>query len=323
MKLRYAFLSAYGVIAIAGSSQAAFTYTALDPPDSRFTLAAGVDAGLVVGAYNEVDNHGIVHQHGFVYNGSTFTKLDVPGALHTYPTGVSGGIIVGNWDHGLNHGFIYDGATFANTTLEFPGAYSTDVEGISGGTIFGDYLDGGLVHHGFLYNGSTFTTLDAPGAPDGVGQGTFIGGVSGDTVVGWTGSGSGGHGFIYNGSTFSTLDFPLSDFTRLRGISGGIIIGDAALAGFIYDGSAFTRLRYSPEYNSTTPYGISGNTVVGTYLDEFGQTHGFIAHIPEPAGVTLMAIAGLGLLSQRRFLHASLLYTSPDRRHQECHRRQS
>jgi hypothetical protein len=71
----------------------------------------------LVGNYNEVINF-IVHEHGFVYNGSTFTKLDVPGAIDTEPDGIDGSTVVGTWygSGGANRGFIYDGHTLKTLT---------------------------------------------------------------------------------------------------------------------------------------------------------------------------------------------------------------
>lgn len=78
--------------------------------------------------------------------------------------------------------------------------------------------------------------------------GTSVCGVSGITVVGYyltemvtlpPNSGSLVHGFLYNGSTFDTLDDPFA----------------------------------GP--NGTEAHGVSGNTVVGYYVDANGVDHGF------------------------------------------------
>ena len=52
----------------------------------------------------------------------------------------------------------------------------------------------------------------------------------------------------------------------------------------------------------TQIYGISGNTLVGTYYDSNNVSHGFVATVPEPSSVALfgMGIGIVGLLLQLR-----------------------
>src|SRR4051812_33973381 len=122
MRTRFAFLSMFGLIAIAGPNQASgYSFTTLDPPAADFTIANGIDGGTVAGVYHQAINHG-VHEHGCSYDGSTYATLDFPGAIYTEPDGISGGITAGTWNGaaGANRGFIYNGSPF--TTLDVPGA---------------------------------------------------------------------------------------------------------------------------------------------------------------------------------------------------------
>src|SRR5206468_717126 len=167
MKTSYAFLSVFGLIAIAASSQASdYTFTTLDYPGALDTYPHGVSGSTVVGSYqNRIPNTAF---HGFIYNGSTFTTLDAPKAAlslsGTYLTGVSGGTVAGYYEDSSYafHGFIHNGSTFRR--LDVPGADSTFVFGMFGGTIVGSYQGNSGPSHGFIYGGSTFTTLDVPGA---------------------------------------------------------------------------------------------------------------------------------------------------------------
>src|SRR2546423_4927710 len=116
MKTYYAFLSVFGLMAIASSSQASdYTFTTLDYPGALDTYPHGVSGSTVVGGYqNRSPNTAF---HGFIYNGSTFATLDVPGATGTVAAGVSGSTVVGSYTDSahLNHGFIYNSSNI--TTL--------------------------------------------------------------------------------------------------------------------------------------------------------------------------------------------------------------
>src|SRR5690242_16884014 len=134
MKTRYAFLSMFGLVAIAASSPASGnTFTTLDYPGALDTYPHGVSGGTVVGSYqNSSPNTAF---HGFSYNGSTFATLDFPGATGTVAQDVSGSTVVGSYTDSahLNHGFIYNGSTFM--TLDVPGAAGTAPLAVSGGTV--------------------------------------------------------------------------------------------------------------------------------------------------------------------------------------------
>ncbi len=70
-------------------------------------------------------------------------------------------------------------------------------------------------------------------------------------------------------SSANDLGFFVSS-SAASGVSGSNVIGyytdsSGFQSGFLYNGSVYTTLKDPMSYGSTTPYGISGNTIVGLY----------------------------------------------------------
>ncbi|HEX4415867.1 MAG TPA: PEP-CTERM sorting domain-containing protein [Lacipirellulaceae bacterium] len=249
------------------------TYTPIDnPAATNFTVASGIDGNNIVGDYSDSSGK----DHGFLYNGSSFTTLDDPLGVNrvvagvveaTSPLGISGNNIVGLYydSSDVVHGFLYNGATW--TPLDFPGSTYTDAFGISGNRIVGSYADAAGNKHGYLYDDSAYTTLDAPLGT----KGTFASGIDGNNIVGSYTDASGlSHGFLYNGSAYTTLDDPSA--------------GPVGTVGN-YSGS-----------NGTSASAISGNNIVGYYIDSSGFEHGFEATVPEPSSLMLIVLAFLAVV---------------------------
>jgi hypothetical protein len=103
--------------------------------------------------------------------------------------------------------------------------------------------------------------------------------------------------FVYNGS-LTILNKPGALFTEATGIDGGNIVGDYYIGaeyyhGFLYDGSSWSTLD-APWATHTFPKGISGDKIVGYYVDAVdGSTHGFVYTIPEPATLFLLGLGAL------------------------------
>ena len=107
-------------------------------------------------------------------------------------------------------------------------------------------------------------------------------------------------------ATYTTLDVPGGSDTFAYGIDGSNIVGryyDDGYHGFSYDGTTYATLDVTGA-NDTYVYGIDGSNIVGRYVDEEGVTHGFIATIPEPATLPLLALGML--LAWRRRLRRTL-----------------
>ena len=206
--------------------------------------------------------------------GTTFTTFDHPLAVHsTAVRGISGNNLVGIYtdsSHRL-HGFLYNGSAFTpidHPLAPFPG---TSVTGVSGNNVVGYFLDASADVHGFVFSGSTFTALDDPRA---VGS-SYLSGIEGKNIVGgyWGGAG----GFLYNGSTFTKLPAPLR---TANGISGSNIVGSYGSTpshGYLYNGSTYKTIDYPlAGVKGTYAQAISGNKIVGYYLDSSSKSHGFL-----------------------------------------------
>src|SRR3989344_5571828 len=143
-------------------------------------------------------------------------------------------------------------------------------------------------------NTGIWTTLDPPGvffgSLDNVHkQGTIVGtiaeGISDNNIVGYFADSSGrSHGYLYDGTTWTTLDAPGANptfGTDAEGISGGNIVGSYADSvtisprGFLYDGTTWTTLD-APGATNTYAADISGNNIVGSYIKNNLERHGFL-----------------------------------------------
>ena len=157
----------------------------------------------------------------------------------------------------------------------------TFVAGISGSDLSGYYTDAAGTRHGFIYNGTSYTTLDDPNAGTGSGHGTEVSGIDGNNVVGsYSISGTDLHGFIYNGTTFTDLPNDPASTSNVMvptAISGGNIVGFlGGNTSFLYNGLTYTPIADPLGVNGTLAYGISGDRVVGYYLDASDKSHGFL-----------------------------------------------
>jgi hypothetical protein len=259
-----------------------------DVPNSTSTVISGISANKKVGSYTDVSG-----SHGFLLDGSTLTApLDYPGVSppYTLATGIDGTNIVGyvNGPSGIK-GFLYDSSNPPTDALAWSmpvnppaGAQLNVAFGISGSEIVGYYLAADNHLHGFMQP----VQLPAGGASAAGGSSSAL-------------------------AALSTLDYPGSSSTAAYGISGDIIVGDyqdsmGKYFGFVYsDGHWFSvdaqtllpnaqlgaGSASAATVTATKLYGISGNTIVGEYLDGDGVNHGFSAQlVPEPSTAILLAL---------------------------------
>ena len=101
----------------------------------------------------------------------------------------------------------------------------------------------------------------------------------------------------------TTLDVPGASNTRPYDIDGGNIVGyysgDGNNHGFSYDGTIYTTLDV-PGAFATYAYGTDGSNIVGHYIDGSYNYHGFLATIPEPTTLSLLAVGVLMACRRRR-----------------------
>jgi hypothetical protein len=293
-------LAVASLVAAPGVSRGGTTYSymTLDVPGATSTQAFGISGDVVVGSYE--DSQGVTH--GFSETGGAYTTLDVPGATSTTANGVDGGTVVGTYT-GLYQGvFGYYGFTESGgnyVTLSDPLGTDTYAEGIDGGNVVGIYENGG--YYGYIENNGIYTTLNDPSG-NGI---TEPHGISGNTVVGVL-AGPNFQGFSETGGVYTALDDVADGSSEVyaAGIDGSTVVGfynaDAADHGFVETDGIYTALEVPGAIN-TSPYGISGNTIVGSYADDEGNTNGFIAApVPEPGSLSLLGLGGSSLLVGRR-----------------------
>lgn len=267
-------------------------YTTLDEPlgfvnGSSSTEAFGISDGNIVGSYQNYAN-GAAGYYGFLYNiaTATYSTMDDPSGdyqdtSHTWPTAIDGTNIVGYLNVNVSiylgytggfeaqytgTGFVYD-PPFYNPTIRqiIESSYNTTnydtvINGISGTNAVGYYVDQNGVYHGFIYNliAGTYTALNSPS-----GGGCPLTGIDGNNVVGYYADPN--HSFNYSGFVYNLAT---GQYTA-------------------------TSLRDPLAPGNTFFEGISGNTLVGHYLDNDGVTHGFVATLPVPVMNFLVKKNGL------------------------------
>ena len=133
---------------VRGFQYRAGVFTDIVVPGAVDTLPDDLDAGRVVGSYED-----LIGTHGFVLTDNVLSTINHPlgTPLGTSLTGIDGDRIVGNYlrlPDGSSHGFLYEGTTF--TPVDFPGATDTTVNGIDGDRIVGSYFDAAESRHAFV-----------------------------------------------------------------------------------------------------------------------------------------------------------------------------
>jgi hypothetical protein len=122
-----------------------------------------------------------------------------------------------------------------------------------------------------------YTIFTYPGATQ-----TIVSAIDGDRIVGYYHL-NGTHGFVYDGQSFATIDYPGAAHSGVVDIDGDTIVGffdGNRRRGYRYRDGVFTTIDHplttNAGGNGTNPSGISGDTIVGVYLDDSFSTQGFI-----------------------------------------------
>ena len=95
---------------------------------------------------------------------------------------------------------------------------------------------------------------------------TVVTGASGNNVVGSYDNGTSTVGFLESGGSYTTISPPGSSSATVTGVSGDNVAGYGAIngGGFLYNQGTYTIIN-PPGSTSTTVIGVSGDNVVGTF----------------------------------------------------------
>lgn len=246
-------------------------FTIIDVPGAggygTYTAAINLE-GVVVGLYTDSN----FSFRGFVRTpDGKYTTFIGPGACTTnssegcYGSGASNvniwGTFVGGFEDNdgnfVHHGLIRTLQTKL-TVFDAPNAGTGSYEGTGcpgchlglndWGTAAGNYIDTNSVQHGFLRSpDGKFTTFDAPGAGNGVSQGTGC-----------------------------PSDCPTS-INNLGAVTGTYIDANYTFHGYLRKPTGQIATIDPPGTLYTEPYGINDcGSITGIYLDANGVYHGFI-----------------------------------------------
>lgn len=307
MNVFAAFALATSIAVCSNCAQAAIStspFTTVDRPGWQSTFLSDVNsAGQIVGMSS--DRSGSVSE-GFVLSGSTYTAITVGAGNSTAAMGISDdGTVVGYyWNSALpesQFGFIAEGSN--RSTFTIPGAAQTAIRGISPS---GRYLSGhySIVANsdstGFVYDRLTASLFTLPPGETSLLRGVNSLGVAvGNTFFPTTG--------VVADSISGLLDlYPevLGQAPKLRDITdSGYLVGFTSNSMIVGKPGNWALIGREAGMTNVLAQGINENlTIVGSWTDATGLSHGFMTSVvPEPPTYALM-IAGVLLLaaSKRR-----------------------
>lgn len=274
-----AMLLLLSVAGCGGGTNATYTFSRLDFPQSESVVAAGInEAGHIVGWFTRSDT-----VRGFVYRDGIPTSVEYPGAERTQLFGIGPkGDIVGAYRNagegpGDFHGFLLT-TSGEFVPVDSPGHRNTIAQRLlPDGTILGcrhgdDYTTS---MRGISIRRGEITALDVPA--------TMINGATPDgrMMVGLVMDTR--RGFVIERGTFTQFDAPGAVGTEAWDINAsGTIVGvavsaDSTTHGFVLDRGRFTPVDY-PGATSTVAFGINAQgDIVGGFVDAAGQRQGYVA----------------------------------------------
>lgn len=311
MRFRHATIALGFLVALA-TSAAAQTFTTYDYPSADLTFLFGISGNTAVGQWNDISENTAGSFRYDIATGavSPIVNPTAPDPRDTHVLAISGNRLAGyqtsTFTPGADYrGFLFDGTTWNVFSVHTASGGRTQVWGIddANGTVVGTYSDPTGDPRGFVRSpDGAVTTVQYPGSPAtlafGIDAGRIVGEyqLPGETV-----------GFLYDGADWRSLNYPgPTTNTSPYDIDGNLVVGEfsefgvAGRRGFIYDLASDTWTPFDiPGADFTIIHGIEGNTIVGSYMDTNDLIHGFIAVIPEPSAVFIVAL-GLAALRRRR-----------------------
>lgn len=269
-----------------------YRFVRIDFPNGFNTIASGINArGDISGRYD--DANGVAH--GFLLRKGVFTTIDVPGATFTSARAINArGDIAGRMQDaaGVDHAFLLHDGEF--TQIDVPGAVATVGRGINNaGDVTGNYIDTNGNEIGFvLQDGKFRNVLIDPCSSDvwsAMDNGRVLVGdncVNPDFAL---------FGFLKDGQgKFRTISFPsggsfpctgprwINERAEIVGLYAVANNADECYGAEVIHGFLLRHGKYIafdvPGSISSNPLAINDDgTIVGSYTDKNGVTHGFKA----------------------------------------------
>jgi hypothetical protein len=254
----------------------AATYTTLQYPGATSTTLSSINAGGdVVGSFTMPDGTG---GHFVRWANGTFVEIpNYPGAKYTIAEKISdSGMVTGEYNdvNGTYHGFIWSGGTFT-TTFVYPGAGQTYGRGINqSGTVVGQWTEANFANGGgYLRQADgSFTQLLGPDGP------LDLQDINNSGHVVATG------GWVYANGSWTQFQIPGTPTYEVqpRGMNNNDDIAGVAqvtggLTGFVHSGSNNYSVNVPGSIETLALDINDSGVVVGWYVDQSHQSHGFIA----------------------------------------------
>jgi hypothetical protein len=290
------YLAAGDFVSLDGTPYFTGSYVTLNVPGAGTTGANGIAGNTFVGSYTDSSEL----SHGFIANIVTYTVAVsaspaadgtvsgagtfIAGSSQTATASANTGYTFVNWTENgqvvstnasynftlsdnlsLVANFSGSGSSSAYRVLDDPAELTSTTGGslalgLSGTNIVGTFRSD--YDSGFLYNGSAYETLQIP---DPNYPFTVVSGISGNHIVGWYSDGASTYGFIYTNGAYTTLRVP----SAWNSVAGNPYEGGNGGYGLLLMDDEFDG------YSGTFASGVSGDNVVGWYIDTNGYTHGF------------------------------------------------
>lgn len=277
----------------------AYVFQTIDFPGSDATTVSSIDGNKIAGGYML---GGV--EHGFIYDGTTYTTFDFPG-FNSSVNAIDGDRVAGHyWDGNRSSGYVYDEGQFVviDPPMTSDLYNGSGVAGMPGQYLVGSYMDEHAKVHGYVFDGQNYTPLDHLFSD---GSQHSADNISGSRIVGY----NDGVGYLHDGVAVTEIDVPGSVQTLPTGVSSSHVVGYyfvpfSSANGFIFDGSKYTTISVPSEMGRGTALrDISGNKVVGQYLNDEDNIVVLFVTIPEPSTVVQLATAviGIGGLRMIRF----------------------